>query len=206
MKRHNGTALSVLLVLSLMGATAHAQSPTLPKQPRVLPEIVPPLTPQFPLQIPIQFFRTTSGGAWWTNTALVQQLGLTDDQKAKIEKAYENHRQNIVSGTQLLDKEEAQLGKLLDADSIDRNAVYTQIDRVVHARSEMERENSAMTMEMRESLTRAQWTQLQSATPRQLIVGQRFYGWSQETFTGQRGTTPLPSPSGPGQRRGPGQQ
>jgi hypothetical protein len=152
-------------------------------------------------------WRTTIGGAWWTNTALVQQLGLTDDQKAKIEKAYENHRQNIVSSTQLLDKEEAQLGKLLDADSIDRNAVYTQIDRVVHARSEMERENSAMTMEMRESLTRTQWMQLQAAPQWITGTGTRvFFGWVPGVGLGQRGTTPAPGPFLPGQRRGPGQQ
>src|SRR5262245_38113949 len=32
-------------------------------------------------------------GAWWTNTNLVTRLGLTDDQKTKIEKTFENHRQ-----------------------------------------------------------------------------------------------------------------
>jgi len=67
------------------------------------------------------------GGAWWTNTALVQQLGLTDDQKTKIERAYENHRQKIMSETELLDKEEAQLAKLLEADLIDRNAVLGEV-------------------------------------------------------------------------------
>src|SRR5438876_2786141 len=35
---------------------------------------------------------TQLSNAWWTNTALVQRLGLTDDQKAKIERAFENHR------------------------------------------------------------------------------------------------------------------
>src|SRR5205814_6600131 len=85
------------------------------------------------------------------------------DQKTKIERAYENHRQKIMSDTELLDKEEAQLAKLLDADPIDRNAVLAQTDRVVQARGDMERENSAMTLEMRETLTRVQWTQLQAA-------------------------------------------
>lgn len=107
-------------------------------------------------------------GAWWTNTALVQQLGLTDEQKAKIERAFENHRQTIVSSTAQLEKEEAQLARLLEAEPLDRNAVFTQIDRVVQARGEMERANAAMTLEMREYLTRAQWMQLQgqSGPPR----------------------------------------
>ena len=36
-------------------------------------------------------------GAWWTNTALLTRLGLTDDQKLRIERVYESHRQNLVS-------------------------------------------------------------------------------------------------------------
>jgi Heavy-metal resistance len=105
---------------------------------------------------------TPLNGAWWTNTNLVARLGLTDDQKTKIEKTFENHRQALTSNKDQLEKEETQLAKLLGAETIDRNAVLSQIDRVVQARGEMERTNSVMTMEMREYLTLAQWTQLQS--------------------------------------------
>jgi Spy/CpxP family protein refolding chaperone len=139
-------------------------------------------------------------GAWWTNTALVQRLGLTDDQKARIERAFENHRQNIVSSTDLLEKEEAQLAKTLEAESIDRNAVLAQIDRVTQARREMERATAVMTLEMRESLTRAQWIQLQSEGTQlnTLRIGR--------TGVGGRGAPPTPvsppSPPASGQRRG----
>jgi len=115
--------------------------------------------------------KTWPTGAWWTNTALVQQLGLTDDQKTKIERTFENHRQSIVSSTALLEKEEAQLGRLLEAEPLDRNAVLTQIDRVVQARGEMERASAAMTMEMREILTRVQWMQLQGSPQTRVRVG-----------------------------------
>ena len=94
------------------------------------------------------------------NTALMQRLGITDDQKAKIERTFENHRQTILSTTDQLEKEEAVLARLLDAEPVDRNAVFTQIDRVTQARSEMERAGAVMTLEMREYLTRAQWEQL----------------------------------------------
>src|SRR5262249_3032982 len=109
--------------------------------------------------------------AWWTDTALVQRLGLTDDQKAKIERAFENHRQQIVSATETLEKEEAQLDRLLAAQMVDRNAVLTQIDRVIQARGEVERANSAMPLEMREYLTAAQWLQLHAAPPQRVRVG-----------------------------------
>jgi TonB family protein len=108
-------------------------------------------------------------GAWWTNAALVQRLGLTDDQKSKLEATYESHRQQILTATDALEKEESQLTKLLEADPLDRNAVLTQIDRINQARSDLERINSTMTLEMREVLTRAQWLQLRP--PQRVRVG-----------------------------------
>jgi Spy/CpxP family protein refolding chaperone len=108
-------------------------------------------------------------GAWWTNTALVQRLGLTDDQKTKLEAAYENRRQQIVSATDAVEKEEGQLTKLLEADPVDRNAVLAQIDRINQARSDLERINSLMTLDMREVLTRVQWLQLKP--PQRVRVG-----------------------------------
>jgi Spy/CpxP family protein refolding chaperone len=101
-------------------------------------------------------------GAWWTNPNLVTRLGLTDDQKSKIEKVFENHRQSLSDESAQLDKQESQLAALLAADPVDHNAVLSQIDRVTQARADLERSNSAMTLEMREVLSSAQWQQLQS--------------------------------------------
>jgi len=108
----------------------------------------------------VRWNTTDAFGAWWTNTALVTRMGLTDDQKTRVERAFENHRQTLTTNTEQLTKEEAQLRKLLEADSIDRSAILTQIDRVIQARGELERANSAMTLEMREVLTKTQWMQL----------------------------------------------
>ena len=105
------------------------------------------------------------GGAWWTNTNLLARLGLTDDQKLKIERVYESHRQNLVTSKELLEKEEAQLTKLLEAEPLDRTASIAQIYKAIQARGEMEKVNGLMTFEMREVLTRAQWTQLQAMQP-----------------------------------------
>ena len=99
--------------------------------------------------------------AWWTDTALMARLGLTDLQKSRIESSFQAYRQTLTSAKETLVKEEAQLSRLLDADSIDRSAVTLQVNRVIQARSDMERVNATMTLEMREQLTRAQWAQLQ---------------------------------------------
>jgi hypothetical protein len=171
MKRFSNTVLSTLFGVSLMGTAGHAQgvAPLTPDQLRererlfnLLSQAVTNLyqgqTTDRPVALRLN--TTTTGGAWWTNTALVERLGLTEEQKSRIERTFENHKQNIVTTTTQLEKEELQLNRLLEAEPLDKNAVQTQIDRVIQARGEMERANSAMTLEMREQLTRAQWLQL----------------------------------------------
>jgi Spy/CpxP family protein refolding chaperone len=166
MKAHS--ALFALLIASLTGSIAQAQSTTPHWQvQRALAQVA--VQPKQELQLKvfdgsgaIQYYGFTvrNLGAWWTNVALVTRLGLTDDQKAKIERAFENHRLDLESKTALLQKEEAQLTRLLESDPIDRNAVFTQIEHVIQARGELERTNSVMTLEMRGYLTRDQWLQL----------------------------------------------
>ena len=201
MKRHKSTVLPTLLVLFLTGATAQAQgvSPNVLEEIQQILQGTRGAAPQGLDQL--NFFQApgqrsgggrggqltippvvrlnswtggaswTGGGAWWTNAAVIQRLGLTDDQKARLERAFENHRQTLVTSTGLLEKEETQLARLLEAETIDRSAVFTQIDRVTQARGEVERANSAMTLEMREQLTRAQWMQLQSPVQRVRVGG-----------------------------------
>jgi len=188
MKRHSSAGLWVLLTVFLMYSTANGQDVS--QGPVIRLQSHPPFNFLAPGQRAggargtdpnwanrdLAPKKAQISGAWWTNTALVQRLGLTDDQKAKIERAFENHRQNIVSSTELLEKEEAQLARLLEADPVDRNAVLTQIDRVVQTRGDMERANSVMTLEMRQYLTRAQWMQLQGLPPRVVRVGANVTG------------------------------
>jgi Spy/CpxP family protein refolding chaperone len=107
---------------------------------------------------------TQVNGTWWSNAALLTELGLTDVQKARIQSSFDSHRQGLVSSKEALEKEELQLSKLLEAESLDRPAIVGQINRVIQARAEMERTNATMTLEMRQQLTRAQWMQLQART------------------------------------------
>ncbi len=75
-----------------------------------------------------------------------------------------------MNNTGFLEKEEMQLARLLEAESIDHVAVLNQTNRVIQSRGEVERETAAMTLEMREQLTRDQWMKLQ-AMQTQLITG-----------------------------------
>jgi Spy/CpxP family protein refolding chaperone len=161
MKR-NHTAPVILFGLFLIASTAHAQGVTADRTNRLREEEralnlvarrVPSPNPSGPL---------INGGAWWTNNTVVAELGLSEDQKAKIGRAFENHSRNIMNNSGFLEKEEMQLARLLEAESIDHVAVLNQTNRVIQSRGEVERETAAMTLEMREQLTRAQWMKLQA--------------------------------------------
>jgi len=160
MKRNHTTPV-ILFGLFLIASTAHAQNLTSDQLNRVREEEraqnlvarrVPSPNPNGPL---------INGGAWWTNTTVVAQLALTEDQKSKIGRAFENHSRNIMNDSSFLEKEEMQLARLLEADPVDHVAVLNQTNRVIQSRGEVERETAAMTLEMREQLTRDQWMKLQ---------------------------------------------
>src|SRR5262249_44175258 len=137
-----------------------------------------------------------AGGAWWTDASVIASLGLSEDQKAKIERAFENHRLTLISNRNALENEEAQLTQLLNTERLDRNAVSAQILRVVNARGEMERTNAAMTLEMREQLTKAQWAQLQALPPTVLSLSVPFSTLPVASPGGTRGQQGQPVPAG----------
>jgi BlaR1 peptidase M56/heavy-metal resistance protein len=127
-----------------------------------------------PVLVPSPAGFGTSGGvvltgmqtpAWWTDPQLLLRLGLTDDQRAKIEKAYESHRPGILSSRENLRNEEARQARLLEADPVDGQAVLAQIDRVVEARAQVERASAAMNLAVRGYLTPVQWMQLRAQVP-----------------------------------------
>jgi Spy/CpxP family protein refolding chaperone len=162
MKRIHNAGPVALFGLFIIASTAHAQDTTadqlnrLREEERALNLVarrVPNPNPNGPL---------INGGAWWTNTTVVAQLALTEDQKTKIGRAFENHSRNIMNSSGVLEKEEMQLARLLEVESIDHVAVLNQTNRVIQSRGEVERETAAMTLEMREQLTRDQWMKLQA--------------------------------------------
>jgi Spy/CpxP family protein refolding chaperone len=140
---------------------------TLPQQETAVPATPPPSDPSLlrGLVGGLTLRMAQMPGVWWTDPLLLSRLGLTDDQKAKIDNAFEKHRQSIVSSRERLRNEEAQHARLLAADPVDEQAVLAQIDRVVQARGQMERASAAMNLEVRGYLTPAQWAQLRAQVP-----------------------------------------
>lgn len=107
-------------------------------------------------------------GMWWKDSELVQKIGVTDDQVQKIEKIFQDHRLQLIDLRADLEKQEAILDPLIEADQPDEAQVIGQIDKVAQARANLEKSNAQMLLAIRRVLTVDQWKKLQNqpgATP-----------------------------------------
>lgn len=123
----------------------------------------PPMRPNRP---PMErAFRAGPPGRWWTDPALVQTLGLTADQQKRIDTLFQQNRLKLIDLSAGLQKEEAILEPLLEADRPDESQVLAQIDRIAQARAELEKANARMLLGFRGVLTLEQWKKLQAEEP-----------------------------------------
>jgi Spy/CpxP family protein refolding chaperone len=107
-------------------------------------------------------FHAGPPGRWWTDPALVQSLGLTPDQQKRIDALFQQNRLKLIDLSAALQKEEAVLEPLVEADKPDESQVLAQIDRVAQARAELEKANARMLLGFRGVLTQEQWKKLQT--------------------------------------------
>jgi Spy/CpxP family protein refolding chaperone len=101
-------------------------------------------------------------GKWWKNSELVQQLGINDTQVQQIEKSFQDHRLQLIDLHANLEKQEALLEPMIEADRPDEAQVISQIDKVAQARAALEKSNAQMMLGIRRVLTPDQWKKLQA--------------------------------------------
>ena len=114
-------------------------------------------------------------GKWWKNSALMTRIGVSDEQVQRIEKIFQDNRLELIDLHAALDKQEAILDPLIEADQPDESQVIAQIDKVAQARANLEKSNAQMLLAIRRVLTVDQWKKLRDlpgiATTR---TGRRF--------------------------------
>jgi Spy/CpxP family protein refolding chaperone len=107
-------------------------------------------------------FRGGERGRWWDNPQVAQQIGITDDQKKKMDDIFQQHRLQLVDLNATLQKDEIILHPLIEADQPDESKVLSQIDTIAQARAELEKANARMLFDIRKVLTPDQWKKLQT--------------------------------------------
>ena len=142
---------SVSLLLAVSDSEAQGQPPAPPPAPQRTD--VPPPPPPPP---PPQDF-----GKWWKNSAVVKKLGLGDPQIRKIEEIFLQHRAKLSGLRDELEREEAQLALLLEIQPPLPAKVQAQLEKVLAARNNVERENTSMLLGIRGVMDSGQWRALQ---------------------------------------------
>ncbi len=101
-------------------------------------------------------------GKWWKNSEIARELQLAPAQINQIEQTFLEQRLKLIDLRAELEKEEARLQPLIEADQPDEAKVSAQIDQVLAARGRLEKANAMMMLSIRRVLTVEQWKKLQA--------------------------------------------
>jgi Spy/CpxP family protein refolding chaperone len=101
-----------------------------------------------------------SPGKWWKDSVLMKKIGVSDEQVQRIEKIFQDHRLDLIDLHAALEKQEAILEPLVEADQPEEAQVIAQIDKVAQARANLEKSNALMLLAIRRILNLDQWKKL----------------------------------------------
>lgn len=109
-----------------------------------------------------RMFHDDHFGRWWNDPHIAQQLGITDDQKHKMDDIFQQHRLNLIDLDASLEKQEVLMQPLISADQPNEAAVLAQIDKIAQARADLEKADARMLFDIRKILTPEQWQKLKA--------------------------------------------
>jgi Spy/CpxP family protein refolding chaperone len=122
--------------------------------------------PMAPHRPPMEHaFRMGPRGRWWDNPETAQKVGLSAEQKKKMDDIFLQSRLKLIDEHAAVEKDEAVLEPLLSAEQPDESRILAQIDKVAQSRAELEKANARMLLGLRGVLTTAQWKTLQTFGP-----------------------------------------
>jgi Spy/CpxP family protein refolding chaperone len=178
------TVASLLLTVALCGLAIAQEPPPPAEGPTV--QVGPPAEGQANLRGPNgPFIRVVGRGKWWKDSTLMKRLGVSDEQIQKIEKIFQDHRLQLIDLHAALEKQEAILEPLVEADQPEEAQVVAQIDKVAQARANLEKSDALMLLAIRRVLTVDQWKKLRD------MPGVATFHLGPET------RVPTPGPSAP---------
>ncbi len=153
-------------------------------------------------------FRAGGPGRWWDKPEVAQQVGITDDQKKKMDDIFQQHKLQLIDLKATLEKQEAILQPLIGADQPDEAKILSQIDAIAQARAELEKANARMLFGIRTVLTADQWKKLRTMAQTRMDRGDGMRKWGGPRGEGRSGPgggqsgpdggAPPAPPNGPG--------
>ena len=94
-------------------------------------------------------------GKWWQDERFGRELGLTTEQRTRLEEIFQKTQPKLRERMQALDDAQAEFDRLVEKG--DDNSVMEQVIVVENARAELSKTRTMMLLRMRRSLTADQW-------------------------------------------------
>lgn len=92
------------------------------------------------------------GGRWWDDHKVVKKLNLTTNQQQRMDSIFEANKPTLVTLYSNLLREQTRLASIPPGDLQDEAKVFAAINRVAQARSDLEKENVHMLLQVRQQL------------------------------------------------------
>ncbi len=99
-------------------------------------------------------------GRWWDDKSVVKTLGLSATQQKKMDGIFDANKPAILASYKSLENEKAKLAVMTKQTQVDQSQVFTQIDAVSKARTELQKATTQMLLEIRQQMDPAQVTKL----------------------------------------------
>jgi protein CpxP len=103
------------------------------------------------------------GGRFWNDPAMVEKLGLSDNQRKGMDDILLQHQGQLIDMHANVEKAELAMQPLMSADQPNEEQILAQIDKIAQARVELEKANARFLLAVRAKLSPDQWKQLQAA-------------------------------------------
>lgn len=100
------------------------------------------------------------GGRWWDDGKVGKKLTLRDDQRRRMDDIFEANRPTLQALYTNLQKEQLKLASMPPGDLQDETRVFAAIDRVAQARTDLEKAEAHILVQIRQQLDPGQIEQL----------------------------------------------
>jgi len=92
------------------------------------------------------------GGRWWDDHHTMRKLKISPDQQQRMDAIFEANKPALLNLYTKFQQQESSLASLSHAGLQDESKVFAAIDRVSQARSDLEKENAHMLLQIRQQL------------------------------------------------------
>jgi Spy/CpxP family protein refolding chaperone len=103
-------------------------------------------------------------GRWWDDHSFAKNLKLRPDQQTRMDAIFEQNRGSLITSFQNVQQAEALMQELAKSPTPEELALFTQIDRVAQARSDLEKATTHLFLQLRREMDADQITRLEKAS------------------------------------------